>query len=124
MTSLRKRTPAWRSSPTRDSTSDTWSENRFQPPGRGSVPSGIAWPPLVPGAPPPAPVVSNFGRLIAPHGRLTRLSFFPTGAALTPDGRYLWTVSAGRYANIVEITRLADGTIVDKLVGPANRAYE
>src|SRR5205807_5636352 len=83
---------------------------------------GVAWAALVPGAPPPAPVVSNFGRLIAPHGRLTRLSFFPTGAALTPDGRYLWTVSAGRYANIVEITRLADGAIVDKLVGPANRA--
>jgi len=70
------------------------------------------------------PGLSNFGRRVSPEGRLTQLSYFPTGAAQTPNGRFVVTVSAGRYANVLEVTRLADGVVVDRLVGPADRAYE
>lgn len=72
----------------------------------------------------PKPGVSNFGRRVHPGGRLTQLSYFPTGAALASHGRFVLTVSAGRYANVLEVTRLADGAVVDRLKGPADRAYE
>src|SRR3954453_20432243 len=47
------------------------------------------------------------GRLLKPYGKLTGLGNLPAGAALTPDGRFLWTVSAGRGSNDVRIVQVA-----------------
>ena len=46
------------------------------------------------------------GRKLDPLGKLTTLGNLPTGAALTPDGRFLWTTSAGRGPNDVRILRV------------------
>ncbi len=43
------------------------------------------------------------GRLLAPPGQLVTLGDFPTGGALTPDGRFYWTVSTGRGLNDIRI---------------------
>ncbi len=43
------------------------------------------------------------GRKLVPAGRLAKLGSLPGGAVLTPDGRFLWTVSAGRGRNGVRI---------------------
>ncbi|MDX6582955.1 MAG: hypothetical protein QOI10_2139 [Solirubrobacterales bacterium] len=49
------------------------------------------------------------GRLLNPVGKLTKLGNLPTGAALTVDGRFAWTLSAGRGANDIRIVRVAGG---------------
>src|SRR2546423_15113994 len=36
------------------------------------------------------------GRHLTPQGRMTRVGNFPTGGALSNDGRFYWTVSSGR----------------------------
>jgi DNA-binding beta-propeller fold protein YncE len=64
----------------------------------------------------PSTVVSNFGRLISPRGDLTRLGYFPTGAALTPDGRFIWTVDAGRRSNGIQIVDTGTGHIVQQFI--------
>ncbi len=46
------------------------------------------------------------GRLLNPVGKLTDLGNLPTGGALTIDGRFAWTLSAGRGANDVRIVRV------------------
>src|SRR6478672_6033984 len=43
------------------------------------------------------------GRQLNPVGELTKLGNFPTGGALTPDGRFLWTLSTGRGINDIRI---------------------
>jgi DNA-binding beta-propeller fold protein YncE len=43
------------------------------------------------------------GRHLRPPGKLVVLGHFPTGGALTPDGRFYWTVSTGRALNDVRI---------------------
>ena len=48
-----------------------------------------------------------FGRVLRPHAALVRLGHFPTGGALTPDGRFYWTVSTGRALNDIRIVSLA-----------------
>src|SRR3954471_5625106 len=40
-------------------------------------------------------------------GKLTALGNFPAGAALTTNGRFLWTLSAGRGANDIRIVQVA-----------------
>ena len=47
------------------------------------------------------------GRLLQPYGKLTGLGNLPAGGALTPDGRFMWTVSAGRGRNDVRIVKIA-----------------
>jgi DNA-binding beta-propeller fold protein YncE len=47
------------------------------------------------------------GRLLKPHGKLTGLGNLPAGGALTPDGRFMWTVSAGRGRNDIRIVKIA-----------------
>jgi DNA-binding beta-propeller fold protein YncE len=54
----------------------------------------------------------NNGRRLEPHGRLTRIGQFPTGGRLTPDGRFLWTVSSGRGRNDVRIVSVRTGEVV------------
>jgi YVTN family beta-propeller protein len=48
------------------------------------------------------------GRLLHPYGKLTGLGNLPAGGALTPDGRFLWTVSAGRGKNDIRIVKVAE----------------
>src|SRR3954471_8414017 len=48
------------------------------------------------------------GRLLKPYGKLTGLGNLPAGGALTPDGRFMWTVSAGRGNNDVRIVKVAE----------------
>ncbi|HEV7502932.1 MAG TPA: hypothetical protein VGQ33_23095, partial [Vicinamibacteria bacterium] len=47
------------------------------------------------------------GRKLDPMGRLTALGNFPAGAALTTNGGFLWTLSAGRGANDIRIVQVA-----------------
>jgi DNA-binding beta-propeller fold protein YncE len=57
----------------------------------------------------PANRIQPSGRLLHPSGKLTRVGNHPAGAALTPNGRFYWTLSAGRGRNDVRIVRVAPG---------------
>ncbi len=52
------------------------------------------------------------GRVLKPLGTLVKLGNFPTGAAVTPDGRYYWTVSTGRGRNDIRIVSVAQRRVV------------
>ena len=61
------------------------------------------------------------GRQLNPVGKLTKLGNFPTGGALTPNGRFLWTLSTGRGINdirIVKVTGDHAGKMVQKIRMP------
>src|SRR5690242_15541354 len=61
------------------------------------------------------------GRQLDPVGRLTKLGNFPTGGALTPDGRFLWTLSTGRGINDIRIVAVAGartGQVVQRIRMP------
>jgi len=58
------------------------------------------------------------GHVLRPAGRLTSLGNFPTGSALTPDGRFLWVVDSGHGANDVKIVSVATGAVVQTLPLP------
>ncbi len=49
------------------------------------------------------------GRLLHPAGAMVALGNFPTGGALTPDGRFYWTVSTGRGHNDIRIVATKPG---------------
>src|SRR5215212_4165756 len=55
----------------------------------------------------PANKIQPSGRQLAPAGKLTRVGNHPGGGALTPSGRFYWTLSAGRGRNDVRIVRVA-----------------
>jgi YVTN family beta-propeller protein len=57
-------------------------------------------------------------RHLDPYGRLTRLGNFPGGSALTPDGRFYWTVSAGYGENGVKIVDVSSGAVVQTIPLP------
>jgi YVTN family beta-propeller protein len=54
----------------------------------------------------PSSKVQPSGRKIAAVGKQTDLGNFPAGAALTPNGRFLWTLSAGRGRNDIRIVEV------------------
>src|SRR5438128_4704930 len=56
----------------------------------------------------PANRIQPSGRLLTAYGKLTGLGNLPAGGALTPDGRFLWTVSAGRGNNDIRIVKVAE----------------
>src|SRR5258708_5685333 len=59
------------------------------------------------------------GRLLTPFGRQLSLGGnFPHGAALTPDGKRLWTVQAGEAADGVRIVSLATRRVTQTLKLP------
>jgi DNA-binding beta-propeller fold protein YncE len=60
----------------------------------------------------------NNGRRLSPYGSLTRVGQFPTGAALTPNGRWYWTVSTGRGQNDIRIVSVRTGRVVQTIVLP------
>ena len=71
-------------------------------------------PPTTPsGAPAPGTTsaLQPDGRLLAPAGSLVALGNYPTGAAVSDDGRWLWTVSAGIGVNDVRIVDTTSGRV-------------
>jgi YVTN family beta-propeller protein len=65
--------------------------------------------------------VQPTGRKLDPVGKLTKLGNFPTGGALTPNGRYLWTLSTGRGINDIRVVRVKGrhaGRIVQRIRMP------
>ena len=54
----------------------------------------------------PANRIQPSGRLLSPAGKLTQVGNHPAGGALTPSGRFYWTLSAGRGRNDVTIVRV------------------
>lgn len=58
------------------------------------------------------------GRLLHPAGAQVRLGNFPTGAALTPDGRFYWTVSTGRGLNDIRIVSVRGERVVQTVPIP------
>ena len=46
------------------------------------------------------------GRDLNPAGKTVELGNFPAGGALTTNGRFLWTLSAGRGKNDIRIVRV------------------
>ena len=57
----------------------------------------------VPGRIGPSLHLVNNGRHLRPYGKLVKVGNVPMGGALTPDGRFYWTVSAGAGLNDVRI---------------------
>jgi YVTN family beta-propeller protein len=62
--------------------------------------------------------LTSNGRRLDPAGRLTALGAFPTGGALTPDGRFYWAVDAGRGNNFVRVISVSSGAVVQTLPLP------
>src|SRR3954463_6385122 len=58
------------------------------------------------------------GRHLSPYGTLAPLGNFPTGGRVTPNGRFLWTVSTGRGLNDVRIVSVRTGKVIQKLPLP------
>jgi len=69
----------------------------------------------------PATGITPSGRQLAPAGRLSAVGDFPTGGALTPDGRFFWAVDAGHGHNDVTIVEVSTGAV--KQVLPLPGAY-
>lgn len=59
-----------------------------------------------PAVPSPGTGLQPSGRLLTPAGTLVELGNLPMGGAVTDDGRYLWTASAGLPGNDVRIVDL------------------
>ncbi|MFL5825593.1 MAG: bifunctional YncE family protein/alkaline phosphatase family protein [Thermoleophilaceae bacterium] len=55
---------------------------------------------------------------LEPYGDLVQLGNFPGGAAVTPDGRFYWTVSAGWSGNDVRIVDVASRQVVQVIQLP------
>src|SRR3954454_14335266 len=68
--------------------------------------------------PRPSAALTGNGRHLEPAGRLTQVGSFPTGGALTPDGRFYWTVDAGRGATAVHVIDVASGSVTQTLPIP------
>ena len=64
--------------------------------------------------------ILNNGRHLHPFGAMTKVGQFPTGGALTPNGRFYWTVSTGRGVNDIRIVSVRSGKVVQTLP-PARR---
>ncbi|HYX10340.1 MAG TPA: hypothetical protein VE817_00070, partial [Candidatus Acidoferrum sp.] len=61
------------------------------------------------------------GRKLHPAGKLTRLGNAPAGGGLTRNGRFLWTLSAGRGANDIRIVAVSGprrGKVVQRVLMP------
>ena len=58
------------------------------------------------------------GRALHPVGRQTTVGNFPTGSALTPDGRFLWVADCGHDSNDVRVLDVASGAVVQTLPLP------
>ena len=57
----------------------------------------------------PSKLQLGSGRDLNPAGKMTQIGNYPAGGALTTNGRFLWTVSAGRGKNDIRIVRVETG---------------
>jgi DNA-binding beta-propeller fold protein YncE len=73
----------------------------------GAAPAAAAPPPVSPDT----GVIATL-RQLRPYGKLVRLGNFPGGSAVTPDGRFYWTVSAGWSGNDVRIVSVRTRRVV------------
>src|SRR4051794_30798437 len=62
--------------------------------------------------------IVNSGRHLHPYGAQTQVGSVPMGGALTPDGRFYWTVSAGAGLNDVRIVNVKTKKVVQVLPLP------
>src|SRR5204862_5585984 len=58
------------------------------------------------------------GRTLQPAGRMTAVGDFPSGGALTPDGRFYWAVDSGHGRDDVQIVDVRSGGVVQVLPLP------
>src|SRR4051794_22283178 len=56
--------------------------------------------------------ITGNGRHLQPEGTLVGLGNFPTGGAVTPNGRFYWTISAGRGHNDIRIVSVRTKSVV------------
>jgi DNA-binding beta-propeller fold protein YncE len=68
--------------------------------------------------PSPTAQLTVSGRQLDPAGRMTQVGAFPTGGALSPDGRFYWTVDAGRGATAVRVIDVQSGAVKQALPIP------
>jgi DNA-binding beta-propeller fold protein YncE len=68
----------------------------------------------------PANRIQPNGRKLNPVGKLTKLGNFPTNGRLTPDGKFLWTLSAGRGLNDIRIVNVKSRKVVQIIRVPGN----
>ena len=66
----------------------------------------------------PSHHLTNEGHLLKPAGRLTTVGDFPTGGALTPDGRFYWVVDAGHGRDDARIVNVRTGRTIEVLPLP------
>jgi DNA-binding beta-propeller fold protein YncE len=71
-----------------------------------------------PNAPDPATGFLLSGRQLTPRGAQVTLGNFPTGGAITANGRFLWTVSAGLGANDIRIVDTARHRVIQTIAVP------
>jgi len=69
-------------------------------------------------APDPATGLLLNGRQLTPQGAQVALGNFPTGGAVTADGRFLWTVSAGFGRNDIRIVDTASRRVLQIIALP------
>jgi hypothetical protein len=70
----------------------------------------------------PSNKVQPSGRKLTPDGKRTHIGNHPGGGALTPNGRFYWTLSAGRGRNDVRIVRVVPRTSCHRPRKPRRRA--
>ena len=68
----------------------------------------------------PAMHETGNGRVLHPAGSLTQVGNFPTGGALTPDGRFYWSVSTGRGYNDIRIVNVRTNQVVQTVPLPGS----
>src|SRR5215471_17350378 len=66
----------------------------------------------------PAFLLTANGRHLQPAGRMTEVGDFPTGGALTRDGRFFWAVDSGHGKDGVHVVDVATGAVVQVLPLP------
>src|SRR5262245_54397316 len=79
------------------------------------VPATAATAVVVAGRVGPAYDTTVTGRVLEPAGRMTTVGDFPSGGALTPDGRYYWAVDSGHGRDDVTIVSVATGKVTQVL---------
>ena len=72
----------------------------------------------VPNTPDPATGFLLNGRQLAPQGVQGALGNFPTGGAVTADGRFLWTVSTGQGFNDIRIVDTTTQRVIQTIQVP------
>jgi YVTN family beta-propeller protein len=66
----------------------------------------------------PALGITANGRVLHPVGRQTVVGNFPTGSALTPDGRFLWVADCGHGSDDIRVVEVSSGSVVQTLPLP------